>query len=179
MARTHAAGRPRYRLRRVALTDLELLGKHRAGMWRDIGGRSERAIAGHLPAYRRWLRTAFARRRVTGFVAEDADGAPVASGLVWFQDAQPRPGELAPQAPYILSMYTEPAHRGHGLATQIVRALIALCRSRGYRRVTLHASEAGRPVYARLGFVPTREMRRFLSARTRSATRAPAVRRSR
>ncbi|MBI3969862.1 MAG: GNAT family N-acetyltransferase [Chloroflexi bacterium] len=54
----------------------------------------------------------------------------------------------------ILSMWCEPAHRRRGL-----EAILAWCRERGIRRITLHASLQGRPLYERHGFVQTNEMR--------------------
>ncbi len=165
--------RPRYRLRRVVASDVSALVDHRRAMWRDIGSHALRTIEEHLPVYRRWLRLGLARGRIVGLLVEGPQGRVAASGLLWFQETQPRPGELTPYSPYILSMYTSPDHRGRGLATRIVRGLVRECRSRGYLRVTLHASDAGRPVYRRLGFVRSREMRRSLlprAGRARSAT---------
>jgi GNAT superfamily N-acetyltransferase len=84
----------------------------------------------------------------------------VAGGGLQVRPLMPRPGYLRgePEA-LILSMWTEPTHRGRGLATLVVEKMLAWCRARGIRRVTLHASEMGRPIYARLGFQPTNEMR--------------------
>jgi GNAT superfamily N-acetyltransferase len=95
------------------------------------------------------------------YIAE-IDGQPAGSGCVWFQPAQPRPGMAEIRTPYILSMYTAPEFRGLGVATKIVRRLVAFCRVRRYARVTLHASPQGRAVYRRLGFERTWEMRRSL-----------------
>ena len=41
---------------------------------------------------------------------------------------------------------------------RVAAQLLAWCRRRGVARVTLHASEAGRPLYERLGFERTTEM---------------------
>jgi hypothetical protein len=45
------------------------------------------------------------------------------------------------------------------MAKRIVQAALEACRSAGLRRVTLHASEEGRPLYEALGFQATNEMR--------------------
>jgi GNAT superfamily N-acetyltransferase len=60
-------------------------------------------------------------------------------------------------------MYTEPEYRGHGLAGRIVRETVRICRARGFVQVTLHAARRARPMYRRLGFERTWEMRRELS----------------
>ena len=44
------------------------------------------------------------------------------------------------------------------LAVHFVPTIHADCRSEGFGAVYLHASDAGRPLYANLGFQPTNEM---------------------
>jgi GNAT superfamily N-acetyltransferase len=91
----------------------------------------------------------------------------VAGGGLQLRPLMPRPGYVQgePEA-IVLSMWTEPAHRRRGLATAVVEAMLAWCRAHGVRRITLHASDEGRPIYARLGFAPTNEMRLELSSAT-------------
>jgi len=60
---------------------------------------------------------------------------------------------------YVLNVYVEPAHRKRGLARAVIEAALDACRARRIRIVSLHASESGRSLYARLGFEPTTEMR--------------------
>jgi ribosomal protein S18 acetylase RimI-like enzyme len=59
---------------------------------------------------------------------------------------------------YVFGVRIEPAYRGRGLATALTRETIAFLKSKQCRRIRLHASTAGRPIYERLGFVPTNEM---------------------
>ena len=54
---------------------------------------------------------------------------------------------------YIGLVATDPGLQGRGVATQVMRRLIELARSRGCVRVLLDASAAGRPLYEKLGFV--------------------------
>jgi GNAT superfamily N-acetyltransferase len=91
-----------------------------------------------------------------------ASGPPpiVSGGGLQVRPLMPRPGHVRgePEA-LILSMWTDPAHRRRGLATCVLEAMLDWCRRRGIRRVTLHASAQGRPIYERLGFTQTNEMR--------------------
>jgi GNAT superfamily N-acetyltransferase len=126
--------------------------------------------------YRSFLRHARKRRRFAAFVVETDAGVPVASGAIWLQEQQPRP-ELEPgPLPYLMSMFTEPDHRGHGHASEVVRAAVAWCRERGYPRLILHAAPGGRKIYRRVGFRRTWEMVLELgkgpSSRRRRTTRA-------
>jgi GNAT superfamily N-acetyltransferase len=98
-------------------------------------------------------------RRLWGFVAVTPAGRPVAGGLLWLQPRSPSPRFATTAIPYLFSIYTEPEYRGRGIATRIVQTLVATADARGYPRVELFATEAGRGLYERLGFRPTTHMR--------------------
>ena len=140
-------------------------------MFADIRPTPRRLLAAHGDRYRRWARPLLAQGELVGIIAQTLEKRPVASGCVWFQPVQPRVLQPRTRVPYILSMFTDRRHRGRGLATAIVERLIAEARRRGYGWVTLHASDQGRPVYERLGFEPTREMRLLLDPRLRRRLR--------
>jgi GNAT superfamily N-acetyltransferase len=159
-ARPRPRRRP-FQLRPARPADLDVLVAHRLEMWRDIGGRTEHSIRAHGPHYRAWARSRLRTGELEAVVAE-VDGQVVGSGALWWMAEQPRPGLYAPTAPYILSMYTDPAYRGLGVATAIVKALLRAARRGGAARVSLHASPQGRGVYERLGFESTAEMRKWL-----------------
>ena len=93
-----------------------------------------------------------------GWIATDA-GRPVASAGLLILDWPPHPfdpeGELRG---YLLNIYVEPEYRKRGLAHQLVERSMAEARRRGIRVVTLHSSQAGRPIYERFGFHATNEM---------------------
>lgn len=59
---------------------------------------------------------------------------------------------------YILGVRVEPEFRGQGIATALTQDAVAFLKSLDCKRIRLHASEAGRPIYERLGFIPTNEM---------------------
>ncbi|NNN18157.1 MAG: GNAT family N-acetyltransferase, partial [Thermoplasmata archaeon] len=107
---------------------------------------------------------------LVGQIAETRRGEAVGSGCIWYQPEQPRPENARRDvAPYILSMFTVPEHRGHGLASRIARALIEDAKRRGHWQVVLHASPEGRSVYARLGFERRWEMRYWIDPAARAA----------
>ncbi len=148
-------------------------------MWEAIGGFRLADLDAGDPVYRRWTARMLRARRFIGWIAEDRAGTPIGSGAVWLTEVQPRPGEWTRGRPYILSMYTDPEHRGEGIASAIVRASVRYARENGYSRITLHASTMGRPVYRRLGFERTWEMRRMLRAPRRRPARGAVRARAR
>jgi GNAT superfamily N-acetyltransferase len=150
------------------LRDLPTLVRHRRAMWADIGIFPDADHDAADRQYRRWVRAEWARRRFFAWIAMASDASVAASGALWLQPVQPRPNTRKTLQPYLLSFYTEPAHRRQGLADALVRACTAWSQARGYPRVSLHASPAGAPVYARLGFKPTPEMRIDLAKASRA-----------
>ena len=154
---------PRARLRQATLDDLATLVRQRRRMFEHMGATDAALLDEADRLYRRWARARLKSGKLVGFLVEER-GEAVAGGCVWLQPVQPRPHALVTEQPYILSMFTEPAHRGKGHASRIVRAAVQWARERGYPRISLHASEEGRSVYERLGFEPTTEMRLKLDA---------------
>ncbi|WP_428655177.1 GNAT family N-acetyltransferase [Runella sp.] len=73
------------------------------------------------------------------------------SGLCFFQLA---PGFtlLDGKIAYILNIFTLPEWRGQGLGKQIFERILQEAKNRGYKRITLHASDDGRPLYEKFGF---------------------------
>ncbi len=71
------------------------------------------------------------------------DGRPVATGSAWIDGTTIG----------LYNIATLAAVRGRGLGHGLTASLMDLGRERGCRHAVLHASELGRPVYERLGFV--------------------------
>lgn len=145
------------RLRAATGADLPLLAAHRRAMWEEIGVLEPGASDPSADAYVAWLRPRMASGEVVGWVAE-GDAQPLGSGLLWFQQVQPRPRVPDGAIPYLMSLYVAPAARRQGLARKVTEEALALARTRGHRRVGLHASDAGRPLYEALGFRPSGEL---------------------
>jgi GNAT superfamily N-acetyltransferase len=165
-------------VRRAAVRDLELLVRHRRGMWNAIAHISNADLDAADRVYRRWARKEMNSNRLAAFIVETG-GEPVASGCVWLMNVQPRPTWKGTSAAYLLSMFTEPAHRSRGHGARIVREAIRYARARGIHVMLLHASQFGEPIYRRLGFERTTEMRLFLDRRERRRPRVPASRKTR
>jgi GNAT superfamily N-acetyltransferase len=149
-------------VRQATVDDLAHVLRHRRGMFRDMGHRDEAQLdameAVSSPFFAEGLRAGTYR----GFFAVDARSRVLAGGGVVLLEYQPHPLDPRPRRPFVVNMYTEPAHRRHGLARRLMVAMVDWCRSEGYRSLYLHASDEGRPLYAAMGFEPTNEMRLLL-----------------
>lgn len=128
-------------------------------MWEDMGYTKKDGLDEADVVYKKWIARMRKQKRLDGIMIEDESGKPLASGCVFLYEVHPRPGRPGPYEPYILSMYTERKHRGRGLAKTIVDELLKWSVQRGYGAVFLHASDMGRSLYEKIGFVAGREMR--------------------
>jgi GNAT superfamily N-acetyltransferase len=64
---------------------------------------------------------------------------------------------------FVYNVYTEPEHRRHGLARQVMDVLHAYCREAGIGSVALNASIFGRTLYESMGYRVTSSPMMFLS----------------
>jgi GNAT superfamily N-acetyltransferase len=153
-----------YALREATLADAPLLARHRRAMFEAMGALRPEDGGSVEAATRRWIEATMPRGRFRAWIVEwtgDGGPTPVAGGGLHVRDLMPRPGYVdgEPEG-LIVSMWTDPAHRRRGLARWVLRAIGVWAEANGVRRLVLHASDDGRPLYDAAGFVPTNEMRR-------------------
>ncbi len=144
-------------------------------MWEEIIEAPPEGLDAADRDYRRWARARLRSGELVGFIVETSAGERVASACLWLMPTQPRPLWKGTVAPYLMSMYTEVPHRGHGHATRLTRAAVQWSRRHGYSVLLLHASKFGRRIYESEGFQPTNEMRLYLRARSTRRRHAAKV----
>lgn len=154
-------------IRAATEADAPVLARHRVEMFRDMGRLASDAVAEALraaaePELRAWL----AAGSYIGWLAEPAGraGEVVGGAGLQIRPLLPRPSpdgsEVLPGPEgYVLNVFVERAWRRRGVAALLMGRLLAYARDRGLRTITLHASVEGKPLYERLGFAPTNEMR--------------------
>jgi GNAT superfamily N-acetyltransferase len=128
-------------------------------MFADMGKGTPAELDAMDATFLPYVRRALADGRYRGWLACASTGQVVAGGGLIVHEWPARAGDPNTQRAYILNVYTEPEYRQQGLARRIVTTIIEWCRAQGFQTVALHASDAGRPLYEALGFVPTNEMR--------------------
>ncbi len=152
----------RLKIREATIADLDTIMHHRWSMFRDMGYRDPAA----LHAMRSTSAPFFAQRLSEGayhaWFVEENSGQVVAGGGVLIFEYHSSPLDPLPRRPMIVNMYTDPAYRRIGIAQKLLEIMIQWCRREGFGSVMLHASDQGRPLYERLGFLPTNEMRLLL-----------------
>jgi len=144
--------------RQATQADAELIAAHRHKMFSEMGRCDPAALEEMRRNFIPWVGRMIDAGKYVGWIVEDG-GRAVASGgffeLEWPPHALDPTGEYRG---YLLNFWVEPEHRGQGLAQSLVREALAESLRRGIRVTALHASDAGRRVYVKLGFEPTNEM---------------------
>ncbi|WP_339095186.1 GNAT family N-acetyltransferase [Deinococcus sp. VB142] len=144
-------------IRLATPADAEIIAQQRDAMFLDMGEDAEKLARVHDSALA-WHRRALESGLYTGFLAE-TDGEIVGgAGLLW-QDLPPNPDTDLDVRGYVMNVYVRPDRRGRGLARRLLERVLEECEARGVTLVSLHASEAGRPLYEQLGFKPTNELK--------------------
>jgi GNAT superfamily N-acetyltransferase len=135
-------------------------------MFKDMGDLPAPLYDTLVQAARAYFSAAIPDGRYVAWVAElhERPGEIVGGAGLQLRELLPRPhpagGRLlhGPQG-LIVNVFTEPGWRRRGVAAQVIEELLRWARARGIESLVLHASGEGRPLYERLGFVPTNEMR--------------------
>jgi ribosomal protein S18 acetylase RimI-like enzyme len=155
---------PGYALRRATAADAPVIRHHRRAMFHDMGLDDPDRLARMDAGFAIWLDERLADGHYIGWLACTAAGDVAAGAGLWLLDWPPTYHAPGRTRGYLLNVYAEPEHRRRGLARALVEHCMTECAERGITLVLLHASEAGRALYAGLGFQPSNEMRLFLDA---------------
>lgn len=154
-----------YAWRDATLDDIDTLVRQRHEMFAEMGHLDR--LDEVTRASGDWLRQSIAAGVYHAWLAIAPDGSVASGGGITIIPWPPGPLDLGDHAAYVYNMYTEPEHRRRGLARELMFRIHDWCRLQGVHTVRLHASDAGRPLYASLGYRPTNEMRIILAGSER------------
>ena len=144
-------------IRQATVEDAALITNHRHRMFAANNFATEDRLSEMDLQFQPWVCERLTDGRYVGLLLEE-NGAVQASGGIFFEDFPPHYLHTEPVRPYLLNFYTADEARGKGYAKRILQACTDLCRERGYKVITLHASRFGKPIYEQAGFEPTNEM---------------------
>jgi GNAT superfamily N-acetyltransferase len=134
----------------LRLAMFEAMGLHDPAILAEVAATNAAYLKLHLPdgSYRGWL--------------VEVGGQSVATGGLIIRQAPPSYHNLSGLEGYIMSVYTRPEFRHRGLAKLVMQTILDTLRVEGITRVALRASDDGRPLYEKMGFEPTTEMKLHL-----------------
>jgi GNAT superfamily N-acetyltransferase len=155
-----------FQVRRATVAEADVIARHRARMFLEMGLLPQPLYEGMLTESKRYLAQTMLTEEYIGWLcaAADAPREIVGGAGVLQRRVPPHPlssgGGLAKgRQGVILNVYTEPAWRRRGVAKLLMRHILAWAGDSGLETLVLHASAEGRPLYERLGFVTSNEMR--------------------
>ncbi len=108
----------------------------------DVEPASAAVVASGWGDRRAWFEFAVASPVIHAFVAEATSGEIVGTGVA----------TVSGPVGWIGTIWVEPAWRGRGLGRGLTEATIEAAEAAGCRTLVLVATDAGRPLYERLGF---------------------------
>ena len=138
-----------YTIRVATVGDLEAIVHHRIAMFTDMGTTFD--VEATRIAFAAWAREALPSGVYRAWVAEHRNDVVAGAGAVvvpWPPGPRNRCGRMA----FVYNVYTEPAHRGRGLARRLMTAVHDACAAEGVTSVGLAASPLGRPLYDSMGY---------------------------
>lgn len=106
---------------------------------------------GFVEVTRRYLRDITEAGRIRTWLAEASEAVGIVSVLA--NDAPPLPEAHAAKEGYVVNLWVAPPARRRGVARALLDHALAAAPIEGWRRLYLHATEAGRPLYEQTGFV--------------------------
>lgn len=139
-------------IRRAGIEDLDDVILLRLEFLRDVHSKEPAPEDSVVEATHRYVSEKLPSGEYVTWFAEE-DGQIVGTGAVLFWRRPPTLTCKTDLHAYVVGMYTRPEHRGKGVATLILRHIIDHVKTTSARRITLHATEIGRSVYEKLGFV--------------------------
>ena len=149
-----------YRVRPATLADVDVLVRHRVGMFTDMGVPMD--VTALDAAFRAWLADMMPAGTYRAWVAETSGGQVAGGGGITILPWPPGPTYPGTSLAFVYNVYTDPPHRRRGLARLIMAAIHAWCRDAGIGSVALNASRDGQPLYEALGYVETPNPMMFL-----------------
>jgi GNAT superfamily N-acetyltransferase len=148
-----------FTIREATLADLDVILHHRKRMFVEMGYPDDEAMAESGNSSREYFSQAITAGMYRGWIAVGNSGAIIGGGGIVLSRKPSHPRHPQLLRADILNVYTEPEQRRKGVARALMSTMIDWCETNGFAWVTLHASKDGRPLYEKLGFKPTSEMR--------------------
>lgn len=162
-------GMPQFNIRLTNLADVEIISWHRARVFQDMGELPAELFERFRVQSRDKLQRMLERGEYIGWLAspEEEPERIIAGAGAHLREVPPHPliksnGEITVavgKQAIIVNVFTEREWRRRGLAALLIKRTIDWSRQTGIDSLVLHASDEGRPVYERLGFTLTNEMR--------------------
>ena len=151
-------------LRQCLLTDIDELVKLRRIMFESMGYSDRKLLDNADSAAHEYFQEKIPSGEFIGWIAETKQNIVVGSGGVVIDKHPPGPNNLSGKKGYIMSVVVLEKFRKQGIAKQIMNAIILWLKEKSISIANLHATDMGRVLYEKLGFVDGNEMNLKISS---------------
>jgi len=146
-------------IRLATADDIPMIRHQRRRMFVDMGNPENQVLDDHDEIFKKWVGPTMEAGEYLGFLAQNEAGETVGGAGLWLPNWPPHPVRPHTRRGYVMNVYVRPEYRGQGIAKRLMIAVMEWCKANNVLIISLHASDAGRPVYEGLGFEGTNEMR--------------------
>ena len=139
--------------KRATIQDIDMLTKTRTEVLRAANQLSDTVDMSHVEreSYN-YYKNALNNGSHIAYLVSDGDHF-IGTGGVSFYQVMPTYHNLSGWKAYIMNMYTKPDYRRQGIAFETLQLLVKDAKERGISEISLEATEAGKPLYEKFGFV--------------------------
>ena len=139
--------------RRATIEDLDELVRTRSEVLRAANKLDESVDMSEVERQSRdYYTKALADGSHTAYFVYDGDRFVGAGGVSYFR-VMPTYHNPSGEKAYIMNMYTAPEYRRKGIAIKTLDLLVQDAKERGVKAISLEATDMGRPLYEKYGFV--------------------------
>ncbi len=139
--------------KRASLEDLELLTETRITVLRAANKLDDTVDMSVVKEQSRdYYRDSLADESHIAYLVYDGETFAGSGGISFFR-VMPTFHNPDGRKAYIMNMYTRPEYRRKGIGRQTLGLLVAAAREKGITAISLEATDMGRPLYEKFGFV--------------------------
>jgi len=138
--------------RKAVLSDAEKLAEIRSNLLIELNhilSEADRIVVEQMTL--KYFKKAFCDNTFVSWIALDDEEIIATSGLS-FSIVPPLLQIPDGKVAYIMNMVTFPNYRNRGIGTELLKRIVEEAKQLGYKKITLNASEMGKPLYEKYGF---------------------------
>ena len=145
------------RFKKTTIEDLDLLTDTRVEVLRAANKLANDADMSEVKAQSySYYKRALCDGTHTAYLVFDGNRFVGAGGVSFFQ-VMPTYHNPSGRKAYIMNMYTDPEYRRKGIAYRTLDLLVRESRSKGISCISLEATDMGRPLYEKYGFIKMKD----------------------
>ena len=137
--------------RRAALPDAEKLAEIRSIFLQEVNNISEEERIIIEQVNLDYFKKTLCDNSFISWIALDNENIIATSGLS-FSIVPPSYHVLDGKVAYIMNIFTFPSYRNRGIGTELFKRIVEEAKQLGYQKITLNATDMGRPLYEKYGF---------------------------